>query len=172
VGAVFHVYDRLHLERAPRRYTVGAGRQLRGLWTSDAYDLWVLGPNGFHRHFAGAASTGNAPRPEIELGYDTVRGNIALRVTNDSASACNFQLRANAYFDATPLNLAVPARGQASHYISLRGSSQWYDFSVTVPEQPSFYRRFAGRVETGRDTLSDPALGGPALGTQLMLPRS
>ena len=56
-GAVLHVYDRLHLERGPRRYTVEAGKRLDGIWdtaTDDGrYDLWVLGPNGFHRHFAG-----------------------------------------------------------------------------------------------------------------------
>src|SRR3546814_9516890 len=49
-AAVFHVYDRLHLDRLPRRYTLEAGTELDGRWdtTADggAYDLWVLGPNG------------------------------------------------------------------------------------------------------------------------------
>ena len=31
-GAVFHVYDRTHLERIPRRYTVEAGRSLTDRW--------------------------------------------------------------------------------------------------------------------------------------------
>ena len=57
-GAVFHVYDRLHLDRIPRRYTVEAGRvssSAAGTTTDDGgrYDLWVLGPNGFHRSFTG-----------------------------------------------------------------------------------------------------------------------
>ena len=55
-GAVFHVYDRHALDRPPRRYVVGAGDRIDGEWHYDAdgrYDLWVLGPNGFHRHFAG-----------------------------------------------------------------------------------------------------------------------
>ena len=54
-AAVFHVYDRRRLNGAPRRYTVGAGRSLQGVWEAGAYDLWVLGPNGFHRHFVGDA---------------------------------------------------------------------------------------------------------------------
>ncbi len=33
-----------------------------------------------------------------------------------------------------------------------------YDFSVTAEELPGFERRFAGRVETGRHGLSDPAM--------------
>ncbi|MGR5475502.1 phospholipase domain-containing protein [Vibrio astriarenae] len=34
----------------------------------------------------------------------------------------------------------------------------WYDFTVTVP-QGGFTRRFAGRMETGKDSVSDPAMG-------------
>ena len=31
---------------------------------------------------------------------------------------------------------------------------------VTVTEDPSFQYRLAGHVETGRDSISDPAMGG------------
>ena len=41
----------------------------------------------------------------------------------------------------------------------LDGSGQWYDFVVTCDADTSFYRRFAGRVETGRHSVSDPAMG-------------
>lgn len=58
----FHVYDENHLDRIPRRYTVGAGHELGGEWDTAAdggrYDLWVLGPNGFHRHFSGDVGVG------------------------------------------------------------------------------------------------------------------
>jgi phospholipase C len=36
----------------------------------------------------------------------------------------------------------------------------WYDVVVTVIEDPSFSYRLAGHVETGRDSFSDPAMGG------------
>ena len=56
-ASVFHVYDKLHLDRIPRRYTVEPGKQLEGRWDAAAdgskYDLWVMGHNGFLRHFAG-----------------------------------------------------------------------------------------------------------------------
>lgn len=35
----------------------------------------------------------------------------------------------------------------------------WYDFSVTLNQDPSFSRRFAGRIETGKDSCSDPFMG-------------
>jgi len=41
----------------------------------------------------------------------------------------------------------------------LRDSVRWYDFSVTSSELPGWSERFAGRLETGRDGFSDPALG-------------
>ncbi|MBB3871834.1 phospholipase C [Brevundimonas mediterranea] len=57
LAAVFHVYDRLHLDRVPRRYTVGAGESLTGVWAlapdGGRYDLWVLGPSGRVGHFVG-----------------------------------------------------------------------------------------------------------------------
>ncbi|WP_122780279.1 phospholipase domain-containing protein, partial [Pseudomonas viridiflava] len=54
-AAVLHIYDRYDLAAIPRRYTVGADAPLDGTWTTydGRYDLWVLGPNGFHRHYRG-----------------------------------------------------------------------------------------------------------------------
>jgi phospholipase C len=53
----------------------------------------------------------------------------------------------------------VAAGGTALCHWSLADSGQWYDFAVTCSSDPAFYRRFAGRVETGRHTVSDPAMG-------------
>ncbi|MGA7930956.1 MAG: hypothetical protein WCA20_33815 [Candidatus Sulfotelmatobacter sp.] len=36
----------------------------------------------------------------------------------------------------------------------------WCDLIVTVARDPTFNYRLAGLVETGRDSFSDPALGG------------
>ena len=36
----------------------------------------------------------------------------------------------------------------------------WYDFIVTVSGHPNFKYKLAGHVETGKDSISDPALGG------------
>jgi len=41
----------------------------------------------------------------------------------------------------------------------LDATGQWYDFAVTCEGDSAFYRRFAGRVETGRHAVSDPAMG-------------
>jgi phospholipase C len=49
----------------------------------------------------------------------------------------------------------------------LQSSGHWYDFTVTVKSLPGYSRRFSGRVETGDATISDPALGGVAIGDQI-----
>jgi hypothetical protein len=36
----------------------------------------------------------------------------------------------------------------------------WYDLVITVSEDASFKYQLAGHVETGRDSYSDPAMGG------------
>ncbi|MGO4611556.1 phospholipase domain-containing protein, partial [Variovorax sp. 2RAF20] len=58
-----------------------------------------------------------------------------------------------------PWPVKVAGKGADSRHWSLADSGQWYDFSVTCDSDPAFYRRFAGRVETGKHTVSDPAMG-------------
>jgi phospholipase C len=44
--------------------------------------------------------------------------------------------------------------------LSLDEFHGWYDLIVTVAADPTFKYRLAGHVETGKDSFSDPALGG------------
>lgn len=176
LAAVFHVYDRRDLSRLPRRYTVEAGKHLWGAWAADAahgdYDLWVLGPNGFHRHFTGdlkALERRGAPQPEIQVGNHASTGDLYVRLLNRGRSTCSFTVRANAYFRSAEWKVRVAPQTQSEHDWSLRQSAHWYDFTVTVAELRGFSRRFAGRVETGRPSFSDPAMGGFAIGDQLIV---
>lgn len=163
-GAVFHVYDRLALDQVPRRYTVEAGKQLGGSWASSgAYDLWVLGPNGFHRHVAGdVRRTSGQAAPELLLSSQRSSGELLLDLINDGGSACTFQLVANKYYAATPTEVRVAARSRSSLRLALVTSQHWYDFSLRVKEMPGWLRRFAGHLENGQPSISDPAMQGAA----------
>jgi len=164
-GAVFHVYDRKHLDRAPRRFTVEAGKQLTDSWDLAAdggdYDLWLIAPNGFHRHVTGRA--GGAADPEVELAY--VHGDLEIALHNHGVEPVELVLRPNAY-TRSEHRVVVPAGRSRVRHWPLDRSAHWYDITVLAPALPGFRRRFAGRVETGRDSLSDPAMGGPARGDQ------
>lgn len=165
-GAVFHVYDTLHLDRVPRRYTVEAGKQLDDTWApvaadAGAYDLWVLGPNGFHRRFTGNVNAArHAPSPETRLHYDESRNTLTLTVANTGAAPAVCTVQANAYRKDGPWTLTVPAHGQAVQSWPLDASGGWYDFTLHAASSASeVKRRFAGRMETGKDSISDPEMG-------------
>ncbi len=158
LGAVFHIYDRLHRERAPRRYTVGAGRTLDGAWAlgeRGRYDLWVLGPDGFHRRVAGAAPG------MIEADLQTDRnGVLRFTLANRGTVARRVTLWPMAYAGSAR-TIELAAGGSATERRTTSASHGWYDWALAGDD--GFHRRFAGRVHTGRDGFSDPAMGGPAL---------
>jgi len=162
-AAVFHVYDRNDLERGPRRYTVGAGAELVGRWESvlGAYDLWVLGPNGFHRHFSAVAGTERV-LPALRVGYRPAHGELALWLRNPDPAPRLVTLTANAYLPHAPRLIELGPRGTSEVRLELAASALWYDFTVRAPALPGYALRFAGRLETGRPGYSDPALGGAA----------
>lgn len=163
-GAVLHVYDRLHLERGPRRYTVEAGKRLDGIWdtaTDDGrYDLWVLGPNGFHRHFAGRLAAGAQAAPDIQASYDAPGARLRLTLTNPGKRAVEFHIADAAYGQrAQTRRVAAGATSQCDWDVGRLGG--WYDCAVTLTDTPAatFLRRLAGRLETGKPSTSDPAMG-------------
>jgi phospholipase C len=147
-GAVFHVYDRLHLDRIPRRYTVEAGKQLADVWTAPpagAYDLWILGPNGFHRGLRGAGVPGIVVRAMRD------GDRIVLELTNGADAPRVATLTMLAYADPAPRTVALAPNGVER--IALPGP--WYDAVVRSGDAAW---RFAGRIETGFDGTSDPAM--------------
>lgn len=163
-GAVFHVYDRLRLAAGPRRYTVEPDKELGDSWpladSAGAYDLWVLGPNGFHRHFAG-----NANESLLRGVPDAVNGNLVVKLRNPGSGEVTFVLTENGGAEDKAVEIGVAPGASAEHGWNLAHCGHWYDFSARVKELPGFVRRCAGRVETGRDGISEPVLtssGAPA----------
>ena len=147
-AVVFHIYDRLALASPPRRYTVKAGGQLTALIPAgDVYDLWLYAPNGFHRHFAGKVGL---PVPA------QWRGN-SLTLTSDTPLP--LIIRDETYGQADR-SLTLMAGQSQSLSFNLAASGQWYDISVNGGD---FNHRFAGHIETGQPSVTDPALGGPAV---------
>jgi phospholipase C len=143
-----------------------------GNWAPDtrgAYDLWILGPNGFHRHLTGntAALGGTSvANPEVQISTDRASGDLLVKLVNTGSAPCVFQWAANRYAPGTATTYTVVARSEQALRLPLAASGRWYDFSVKVAAQAGFSRRFAGRVETGAPSISDPAMGGVARADQ------
>jgi phospholipase C len=90
---------------------------------------------------------------------------VLVKLRNEGRGDVAFKVKSNAYRHEQE-TVCVP-RGDSEHRSwSLEKSGNWYDFTVTADDRGRFSRRFAGRVETGRDSFSDPAMGGPAAGDQ------
>jgi phospholipase C len=203
-AAVFHVYDKLKLDAMPsrqpvpadpnalidfrdnqypqpRRYMVEPNKLLDDAWAVQAenggrYDLWVLGPNGFHRRFRGdltALRGRQASAPEVQVSYDPQGGGLRLEARNEAAGPVVLQVRSNKLYGAltavgsggavggtgTTWELRFTGRGEQSLYWNLNSTGWWYDLTVTSSADASFLRRLAGRMETGRHSVSDPGMG-------------
>ena len=167
-AAAFLVYRAKSLD-APRSYAVEAKKRIAdtlAMPVDGRYDYTVHGPNGLMRRFAGAAvpiatsgwNAGTA-MPEVTESYDVANGNIELHLKNFGSAACVFTV-VNAY-DGSLVKRRVAGGESADLYIDLRAFHAWYDLKVSVDTDPAFHRALAGHVETGRDSMSDPAFGAP-----------
>ncbi|MEX1827418.1 phosphocholine-specific phospholipase C [Luteibacter sp. CQ10] len=165
-GAFFHVSSAARSD-GPWAYTVEAGKRLSDYWTSsysgNAYDLTVHGPNGFLRQFAGTQPSGSADRdrmalPEVSIAHSGLPGLLRVVLENHGSRPCFVTVKSNDYGRQPPRrHLLLPGVRMESLW-DILGSDHWYDLSVTCDTDPRFLRRLAGHRETGRASLSDPAL--------------
>jgi phospholipase C len=155
-GAAFHVRF-ADGQIAPRTYTVGADDAASDSFdTGASYDLAVFGPNGFLRAFAGGFASGSA-NLSVKTIYDKGSGGIALLIQNHGSHSSTLQI-ADAYSGKTTTH-QLPPQAAFTSFNDLRKSFGWYDFTLQVESDPTFRRRLAGHVETGRDSMTDPAIG-------------
>ncbi len=150
-----------------RNYAVAAGKTARGEFSlsdfeKDRYHLRVYGPNGFYRELLG-----NADDPEVSINVETAvddkgkaTGDLAITVRGSKDKKYIVALTANAYGHA---EFSRTVEGEPTHIVvPLKESAGWYDFTLTIANVPTFARRYAGRIETGAASKSDPVMGGNA----------
>lgn len=149
----------------PRSYTVEAGKSLDDKWSaSSAYDLSVYGPNGFFRSFKGDIAGGSARATclDVRASYDTEdRGGITLRIINTGKQAAEVTVL-DAYTGEEFVQYLEPREDMDRDW-SLHKFHGWYDLIVRVTGDTAYECRLAGHVETGRDSITDPAIGGLTL---------
>ncbi len=159
-AVVLHVYDRYDLAAIPRRYTLGDGATSESSWSTHdgRYDLWLLGPNGFHRHYRGDLSAALLLADITQDADDPTA--LSLLLHNPGTTAVQVALQPAAYANAQPREQLTVAPGSTQRRSwKAAASGGWYDLWL---EQDGARQRLAGRVETGADSVSDPAMGGPA----------
>jgi phospholipase C len=143
-----------------RNYTVEAGKKLSGTWTvASSYNLSVYGPNGFARYFKGSVGANAAALAVQSICVLEDFGLIGWTVTNVSAYNATVSVL-DAYSGNKVTKLLVPHEAMFEAGWPLQETYGWYDLIVTVAQDLTSETRLAGHVETGRDSFSDPALGG------------
>jgi phospholipase C len=145
-----------------RNYAVRPGDRVEDSWPvadfrSGRYDLRVYGPNGFFRAF-----TGGADDPPVCVrftdGHGPEAGDVEIQFKNRADSTSHtFTVHDNAYRNA-PVERVVSPGTEAKGIVSTQRSFGWYDVNVRVAAGRC-EKRYAGRVETGRWTYSDPMIG-------------
>jgi len=171
-GSPFYVYPVSARNLQIRNYALKAGGKLNDTWQlsefdSNHYHLKVYGPNGFFREVRG-----NANDPDIEISIDYERsktnnqkltGRIAVQIKNNERDhSPAIEIKDNAYKKPS-LKKIIGKAGSGKESIvvilDLAKSFRWYDFTITVNGSGIFEKRYAGHVETGEISKTDPLMG-------------
>ena len=173
-GSPFIIYTH-GKEFKTKNYAVSAGDQLFDKtlisdFENHNYDIRLYGPNGFFRSYKGNK---NDPPVLINLQYEAadfsvtkthrLTGGIVVKFINpDLKNNYKIKLVDNSYNSFEPIIKDIPnvnASPVTSIQIDPRQNSCWYDISVSIEGNSVFEKRFAGHVETGEESMSDPAIG-------------
>jgi phospholipase C len=160
-GAPFTVYA-FGKEWATRNYAVGPGQSVNDSWPLDIfengnYHFRVDGPNGFMREYKGSMNDNVA----IDLAYETnstkaLTGNAVLNIVASSSGSGTLEVIDNAY-GRRKQTVRIGNTSILSLTLDTSKSSGWYDSIIRVVGSP-FEVRLAGRVETGKEGVTDPAI--------------
>ena len=160
VAAVYQVYSGDGAS-GPWTYTVAPDTELTDRWSltpngQTEYDLSVFGPNAFLRVFNGSISGSGKANLRSSLTYDTHNNGVILGIDNQGDAALKVSVF-NSYTNKEREHTLKP-NGELSEFWSLHSSFGWYDFTITTDSDASFQQRLAGHLETGHDSMTDPAI--------------
>jgi len=139
----------------PWSYTAGAGRAIDGSWKlAGAYDYDVRGANGFLREFRGDAAKAGLEVVAEHLGNSR---NLKLTLTNTGSANVTVTVTDSYGCDRRATH-RLRSGEHVEHVVHAGQADGWYDATVTSDHDAAYVRRFAGHVENGRPSASDPAI--------------
>lgn len=126
------------------------------------YDLSVHGPNGFYRRFSGTKNDPEllvtcAPEQQGVLGKNS--GNLKLKFENSGDQPLEIRINDDAY-KVNHKAITVAANSKKVVSLNLQQYHHWYNFLITVNGFESYRKHYAGHVETGKESITDPYMGG------------
>ncbi len=147
----------------PWTYTVQPHSEIVDSWNFEnagavAYDLSVYGPNGFFRAYKGQSGNTASVNLQSVVGYDLVRGGITLQLQNLGPESA--ELRVQNLYDSETITQTVKQGSVFNQFWSLEKVSGWYSLVISVESDPIFLQQFAGHLETGEPSTTDPLIDG------------
>ncbi|WP_156307182.1 phosphocholine-specific phospholipase C [Sphingobacterium endophyticum] len=147
-------------------FAVKAGDEIQYEWPIEAFDhgkylLHLYGPNGFYREFSGPEAD---PNIQISLQASVKKvtklptGNIEVNIRNSGNKPIKIKITDKSYKKGELFNKEILANSSQTIVIDLVSSFGWYDFKVSSDSDQNFYQRFAGRIETGKESFTDPLI--------------
>uniref|UniRef100_UPI003D7F9A10 phospholipase domain-containing protein n=1 Tax=Pedobacter sp. TaxID=1411316 RepID=UPI003D7F9A10 len=144
-------------------FCVLPGDQIDYQWSindflTDHYELQCYGANGFFRSFRGSK---DAAALEVKvtaemLSQKKATGNI--QITTLSTQDQTITITDNAY-GLRPKTITLKGGKSFSYILDPTKSYGWYDFTISITGNSNFSQRYAGRIETGKNSISDPLMG-------------
>jgi len=148
-------------------YAVAAGDKLSDSWALSkfehrGYHFRVYGPNGFYREFKGTAENSGLTlscRYEFAAKMEAQpTGNLVFVVKNTAPAAKELLIEDLGYNKPT-VSRVIPANATIDIVLPLKDSFSWYDFQLQIKGNTAWSERFAGHVETGEVSKTDPLMG-------------
>lgn len=169
LGSAFNVYapgnyyDKETQRFEPVRtwaFAVKPGDELEYRWPlgsfeGQQYHLRVYGPNGFFREFTGKRDTAVEVTCVPEKNGRKIAGRLKVDIKNVSRQPLKLKVEEEKYEKKQRVIDLKPGSTE-NLAISTTSSHGWYDFSIHVSGQENPLIRYAGRLETGADSISDP----------------
>lgn len=170
-GAAFIAFDVTSIQSInPLKYSVSSKTSLTSslkiTTTNGDYDFHLQGANGFVRNFNGNSLNEQCSGIQVSMSYQPETFSVVLNIVNGAKSDSKFVIIDNAYGNFDAVTVSVPAMDKTDKLFSVQASGNWYDITTSLisnndktnNDKTCFSRRFMGRLETGFDSISDPAM--------------
>lgn len=173
-GAPFNVYSPKAYQSEKGKEEVGrnwffavkAGDELSYSWPVKSfahgrYDLRLHGPNGFYRMMKGDENDAVLVNVSAELNKLTKKptGKLKIELSNLSNKPQQVNVKDLSYKQAGTVK-TIAANVKEIVLMDVKSSHHWYDVEITVKENTEFKQQFAGHIETGQESFTDPLMGG------------
>ncbi len=124
------------------------------------YHLRIYGPNGFYREYIGDENSFLKVESNYSMSEDLKDVLLEIKIKNTHSKQSKSLVIENIVYDSQITKEDIKPLEEKKFKIALKKSYNWYDVSIKEEGNVQFLRRFAGHVENGLPSKTDPLMGG------------